>query len=694
MRFRSSIVLAGLALAALAACKKDSAPTPVASATPSATVAAAPSSPPLPLDRLSETRQGSSVVLARLGGVKVAIVADDDGSAIRVIDVAAKEEMGSLSIPGRPGAMVLTKEGKLLVALRDEGAVAIVEAHKNGSLKILERITTSTEPVALALSPDDRSVYVACGWSHTLEGYDLATKKKVVSFDVDREPRAVLVSQDGTHAFVAHGAAGVIETIDLLGKSKKAIDLGIAATPSMGMVGGRRFIEPPDLMFEALIPVVADVAPQATKAIGPGRPPPHLPLDQGMVPRDRRGGSFVEMPARFARQGFALVEFEAHDAKGKVLGHRLVLPHAQVMTGDPRQISTGYGGGGIEGSLSLPTNQFTLSVLDADSGERKTMAFAPAFTNKDTCQLPRAAVIDKAQSTVFTACLGSDAVQAFAVTGDTVAATPKMKVSVPSPSGLAIDPESSRVYVLSSFDRTLSSFVPSESGTPTRDDIHLAGKTTLSAVQQEGRKLFHDAGDPRISADGRSCSSCHPDGRDDGLTWSTPNGPRQTIQLAGRINRPAPFGWMGKHATLQIHMTQTMQNLKGTGLTPAQLDSLAAYLNVMKGAPQKWRALTNEESRGRDLFASSDTGCSSCHGEKTGFSDHDVHDVKSATSTDTTGAFLVPSLNGVAGSGPYFHDGRYATLDDLLNKTDGTMGSTKSLSPEDKRALVAYLKTL
>ena len=33
-------------------------------------------------------------------------------------------------------------------------------------------------------------------------------------------------------------------------------------------------------------------------------------------------------------------------------------------------------------------------------------------------------------------------------------------------------------------------------------------------------------------------------------------------------------------------------------------------------------------------------------------------------------------------------------LADLLNKTDGTMGSTKSLSPEDKRALVAYLKTL
>ena len=31
----------------------------------------------------------------------------------------------------------------------------------------------------------------------------------------------------------------------------------------------------------------------------------------------------------------------------------------------------------------------------------------------------------------------------------------------------------------------------------------------------------------RLSGDGRACASCHPDGRDDGLVWSTPNGPRQ-----------------------------------------------------------------------------------------------------------------------------------------------------------------------
>ena len=41
-----------------------------------------------------------------------------------------------------------------------------------------------------------------------------------------------------------------------------------------------------------------------------------------------------------------------------------------------------------------------------------------------------------------------------------------------------------------------------------------------------GRALFRVTDDGRLSRDGRACASCHPDGRDDALTWSTPDGPR------------------------------------------------------------------------------------------------------------------------------------------------------------------------
>ena len=43
---------------------------------------------------------------------------------------------------------------------------------------------------------------------------------------------------------------------------------------------------------------------------------------------------------------------------------------------------------------------------------------------------------------------------------------------------------------------------------------------------------------------------------------------------------------------------------------------------------------------------------------------------------------------------PYFHDGRFATLGELLEKTDGKMGNTGYLGKEDLKALEAYLGTL
>jgi cytochrome c peroxidase len=53
-----------------------------------------------------------------------------------------------------------------------------------------------------------------------------------------------------------------------------------------------------------------------------------------------------------------------------------------------------------------------------------------------------------------------------------------------------------------------------------------------------------------------------------------------------------------------------------------------------------------------------------------------------------------PSLIRVRMSGPYFHDGRYRSLDDLLSDKTSKMGETSSLSGEDQSAMRAYLESL
>jgi cytochrome c peroxidase len=53
-----------------------------------------------------------------------------------------------------------------------------------------------------------------------------------------------------------------------------------------------------------------------------------------------------------------------------------------------------------------------------------------------------------------------------------------------------------------------------------------------------------------------------------------------------------------------------------------------------------------------------------------------------------------PALRFVVGTAPYFHDGRYRTLEDLLADPSSSMGHSALLSSSDQHALAAYLRTL
>jgi mono/diheme cytochrome c family protein len=423
----------------------------------------------------------------------------------------------------------------------------------------------------------------------------------------------------------------------------------------------------------------------------------------------------VTFPSRVSRQGFALAKVRVAKAKGSdVFEERILAPHMAVATGDATVRSTGYGGGGLDEAENVPSEMFDIDVVDASKRTRTTgLSSRVAFQHRigpEACRLPRAAVVAEAHQRLFVTCLGVDKVMEYDASSTTPAGGFRRAIDVASgPTGIAIDPTTEQAVVWSSFDRVVSLFSLAEpvvdpkdvkarkakAPPPVIEVIKLAPPSSpLSTEAALGEKLFHKAGSAKISKDGRACASCHPDGRDDGLVWSTPDGPRQTIFLAGRVEREAPYGWLGKHGSLKEHITVTMKNLKGSGASDEELGALVAWLRAMKAPPRaKAAAIGAKEQHGRELFNSSALQCGTCHAEKTGFSDHESHDVASATGADVSRQFLVPSLRFVAGSGPYFHDGRYASLGELLQKND-RMGDTKSLSQDDRDALEAYLRTL
>jgi cytochrome c peroxidase len=198
-----------------------------------------------------------------------------------------------------------------------------------------------------------------------------------------------------------------------------------------------------------------------------------------------------------------------------------------------------------------------------------------------------------------------------------------------------------------------------------------------------GRTLFYRSNDPRIAGDGIACASCHPDGGDDGLTWSTPEGPRQTPALAGRVHGTAPYGWTRNMGTLPEYVGSTVERLGGSGLSGDELAALASFVERMP-APAVV-ATADDVSRGRRVFEAS--GCSDCHRDVLG-TDHLAHEVGGGAAFDT------PSLRFVGRSAPYFHDGRYPSLDALLSDPTSEMGRTAAISADDRRALASFLESL
>jgi mono/diheme cytochrome c family protein len=304
------------------------------------------------------------------------------------------------------------------------------------------------------------------------------------------------------------------------------------------------------------------------------------------------------------------------------------------------------------------------------------------------CLLPRGAIANDQR--VVVACHGQSELAEIDSFGGWP--TKIRRYEVPrGPLAIAIVPGGKRAVVWSSIARAVSivelggGYDAKEKSKKALMVAEIARVRPLDESIARGREIFHRSGDRTISRDGLACASCHPDGRDDGIVWGSPKGRRRPITLAGNETRAATFGWGAESATIEEHVTETIQRLGGRGLAKDDLASVLAYVRSLKPIPRAEREPSTEAQRGENVFR--DRGCTSCHDEASGFSDHLPHDVGGG------GPTVTPSLLGVGARATLFHDGRYEGIDKLLTNAK-SMGNVGALSADDRKALAAFLVTL
>ena len=227
--------------------------------------------------------------------------------------------------------------------------------------------------------------------------------------------------------------------------------------------------------------------------------------------------------------------------------------------------------------------------------------------------------------------------------------------------------------------------------------------------------LFGD----KARAAGLSCDTCHRQGdtnarffipgvsvRPGGLDPTTAFfNPAQDDGVKNHVDIPslrgerllAPYGRDGRIASLREFVRQVIVNeFAGPEPAPRILDALVDYIDQIEFLPNpqldRLGRLTGKADeaarRGEALFNKPFAGmagksCASCHVPEAQFADGRRHDVGS------DGAFKTPTLLNVRFTAPYFHDGRYPRLDDVVEHFDRTFGL--ALRPAEKQDLVAYL---
>lgn len=221
---------------------------------------------------------------------------------------------------------------------------------------------------------------------------------------------------------------------------------------------------------------------------------------------------------------------------------------------------------------------------------------------------------------------------------------------------------------------------------------------------------------------GLSCNACHINGHNNPQLFipgsSTrpgnldPTGPHFNARADNGVSDPvdipslrgirltAPYGRDGRTASLREFTRDVIVGeFGGAEPTPLMLDALVAYMNEFEFLPNALlrpdgalrEAASPAARRGEALFhrpfaSNARLSCASCHDPNAAFLDRRAHDVGSG------GRFDTPTLLNANSSGPYFHDGRYATYGEVVAHFDRVYAL--GLTETERADLVAYLEAV
>ena len=608
-----------------------------------------PGSPSNPNNPSSPTKLGIASTESQ------ALTASSDGKAIFVVsafeNMLTRVDLADRSttffpLEGEP-SRITRVQNLILVSLRAARQVALFRETESG-LEDLGRVDVGAEPIGIVAQEGGSAFYVASSMSGLVQEFDLVTREVLRTWEMPGQPRSLVLHPNGKVLYVAGTFGGQAHWIDL-GTAKASpmefrahqvfsqqtgdtVPAAMRITGDMAITPDGKLLGIPMLVIDAETPI-----PEAGGMNDePDRPrPPEGGYSKRadpvvtLVPLDEEGHPELAQDAilGISMEELSYISSVRFSPDGSFIAAAMESVNRVVLLATEPGLVIGRRETGPVGTSGIGPESLIMTAAGPSS---------VLFTSKN--QLEIYAFLDRSVASVDLE-----------------------------------DPLINKVFVE----------IPAQQMTT-------VAHGDLPADVERGRRLFYAANDPRVSRPGSaiSCSTCHFEGRTDGLSWPFERGLRQTPSLAGLISIKEPVGWAGQAETVAIDAMNTSQGLMGgLGLQMKDADDIAAYIDWSRPVDLPMAGSLNEQARrGEAIFNRSDIGCMSCHNGAL-FSDGQKHDLLGFAGVKT------PSLLGVSATPPYFHDGSATTLREVILRTNEKAVSS-DLSESEIEDLIGYLRTL
>ncbi len=603
---------------------------------------------------------------------KTGYVSDHTAGSVVVLDTGEKPaKKAEWAVGNGPLGIALTPDGKTLyVALAKDNAVAVVSTATG---KVAKTIKVGRRPTGIAFATKLNRLYVCNRLEDTVSMIDLAAGAEKWRVRVVREPFWVALTPDEANLVVTNALPVGPATESKTGCVVSIIDKEGQETTKIQLPGGstncRQIALSPDGKWAYLLHGVSRFQVPTTQ------------LERGWM--NTSAISVVDVPGRthFVTMLLDSIDLGAADPYGMSLSKDGT--EMWVSFSGPHEVARIEIGRLVEMCGGKIPDQYGKPI-----GTANTNPWADIKKDPKT----RYKLVNDLMAMYF-----AELIQRYPSSGKRYLWKPGLDLSFgKSPRMLALHPDGKRVFVPNYYGGTVT-VLDTERG-KLLHTIEMGPKVEPD-LARKGEIIFHDA--QLCFQHWQSCSTCHPEARMDGLRWDLLNddmGNHKKTRSLVRSHQTSPVMALGVRAKAEVGVRAGFKFILFAVVPEETSAAVDAYLKSITPEPSPYLVngkLSASAARGKKIYDGKGK-CADCH---TGplHTDMKKYDVGTQGIYDReANEFYTPKLIELHRLAPYLHDGRAATLEEVLttfNKGDNH-GVTSRLSKQELADLVAYLKAL